>query len=142
MVLGEKGIPVSRDGRHALLYTPSHLLGVEAPVSILSACLLSSGTGAAKVSHRVDLVARSTRPWNAGQQLVITDQHHHEVAGLEPLLKPAAPATLANPLPYYMAVGRRLSRDIPVGTIITRSRGEAPDDSVLWRLRDEMDAAD
>jgi len=140
-ILNEKGIPVSRNGRHALLYNPSHLLGVEAPISLLSACLLSRGTGATEVSHRVDLVGRATRYWKAGQKFIITDQHHHEVAGLEPLLMPAASATAENPLPYYMVVGRTLMRDIPAGTVVTRSMIDAPGDSVLWRLRDEMDTA-
>lgn len=140
-VLDEKGIPVSRDGKHGLLYNPSHLLGVEAPVSLLSACLLGQGTGAADVAHRVDLSARTTRNWSAGQQLTITDHHHHEVAGLEAMLLPAATASDDNPLPYYMAAGRTLVRDVPSGTIITRSMVEAPTDSVLWNLRDEMDAA-
>lgn len=140
-VLREKGIPVSRSGGQGMLYNPSHLLGVEAPVSILSACLLGQGTGAAEVGHVVDLAARTGRDWKAGESLAITDHHHHEVAGLRPLLLDAAPATADNPLPYYMAVGRRLTRDVPAGTVITRSMVEAPAGSVLWRLRDEMDAA-
>ena len=140
-VLDEKGIPVSRDGKHGLLYNPSHLLGVEAPVSLLSACLLGRGTGAADVAHRVDIAARTTRNWSAGQQLVITDQHHHEVSGLEALLLPAAPAAADNPLPYYMAVGQTLAQNIPSGTVITRAMIQAPTNSVLWKLRDEMDAA-
>ena len=141
-LLSEKGIPVSRNGEYGLLYNPSHLLGVEAPVSLLSACVLGYGTGSSNVSHRVDLVARATRDWKVGQQLVITDQHHHEVAGLEPLLMTAAPATAENPLPYYMAVGLTLVRAVSAGTVITRSMVEEPEDSTLWRLRDEMDARD
>ncbi len=140
-VLDEKGIPVSRDGKHGLLYNPSHLLGVEAPVSLLSACLLGRGTGAADVAHRVDIAARTTRNWSAGQQLAITDQHHHEVSGLEALLLPAAPAAADNPLPYYMAVGQTLAQNIPTGTVITRAMIQAPTYSVLWKLRDEMDGA-
>ena len=140
-VLSEKGIPVSRNGGHGMLYNPSHLLGVEAPVSILSACLLGRGTGAAEVRHTVDLVAQTARNWKAGQVLTITDHHHHEVAGLEPLLLSAAPATATNPLPYYMAVGGTLALDVPAGTVLTRAMVEAPKESALWKLRDEMDAA-
>jgi len=140
-VLAEKGIPVSRAEGHAMLYNPSHLLGVEAPVSILSACFLGRGTGAAEVRPVADLVARATRDWSAGETLSITDRHHHEVAGLAPMLLPAAPATGGNPLPYYMATERHLTRDIPAGTLITREMVEAPVDSTLWRLRDEMDVS-
>ena len=120
-VLAEKGIPVSRDGNHGLVYNPSHLLGVEASVSLLSACLLGRGTGAVDVAHRVDLAARTTRSWSARQQLTITDQHHHEVSGLEAMLLLAAPAAADNPLPYYMVVGQTLVQDVPVGTVITRA---------------------
>ena len=35
-----KGIPVSRNRRYALIYNPSHLLGVEAPISIVAAARL------------------------------------------------------------------------------------------------------
>lgn len=139
-VLDAKGIPVSRSGGHGLLYNPSHLLGVEAPVSILSACLLGHGSGSSEVRHNVDLAARTSRDWRAGEVLAITDHHHHEVAGLEPLLLPAAPATADNPLPYYMATGRTLAADVPAGTTITRAMVEAPASSDLWRLRDAMDA--
>lgn len=138
-VLKEKGIPVSRAGGHALLYNPSHLLGVEAPASVLSACLLGYGTGSPNVEHKVDLLARADRNWSTGDVLTITDHHHHEVAGLEPLLMPPAPLSEDAPLPYYMATGRTLVQDVAKGEVITRSMVAAPNDSVLWRTRDEMD---
>ena len=138
-VLKEKGIPVSRAGGHALLYNPSHLLGVEAPASVLSACLLGYGTGSPNVEHKVDLLARADRNWSTGDVLAITDHHHHEVAGLEPLLMPPAPLSEDAPLPYYMATGRTLVQDVAKGEVITRSMVAAPNDSVLWRTRDEMD---
>ena len=57
------------------------------------------------------------------------------------MLLPAAPAAADNPLPYYMAVGQTLAQDVPAGTVITRAMIQAPKDSALWKLRDEMDAA-
>ena len=56
------------------------------------------------------------------------------------MLLPAAPAAADNPLPYYMAVGQTLVRDVPAGTVITRAMIQALTDSVLWKLRDKMDA--
>jgi hypothetical protein len=44
-----------------MLDNPSHLLGVEARVSILLAYPLGRGSGAAEVRHTVDLVARVAR---------------------------------------------------------------------------------
>jgi predicted homoserine dehydrogenase-like protein len=66
-VLGEKGIPVSANLGYALLYNPQHLLGVEAPLSILSAVLLNQSTGGTRVSHRCDLVPRATRDFALGE---------------------------------------------------------------------------
>lgn len=140
-VLRGKGIPVSRSGSHAMLYNPSHLLGVEAPISILSAVLLGHPTGGAAPEPVVDLIARTNRDWRAGETLTITDHHHHEVAGLDPLLFDAAPATDGNPIPYYMAVGRPLTRDVPAGAVLTAGMVAAPEGSDLWRLRAAQDAA-
>lgn len=129
----EKGLPVSRAGGHALPYNPSHLLGVEAPASVLSACLLGYGTGPPNVEHKVDLLARADRNWSTGNVLTITYQHHHEVAGLGPLLMPPAPLSEGAPLPYYMATRRTLVQDTAKGEVITRSMVATPNGSVLWR---------
>lgn len=137
--LAEKGIPVSGDEGYALLYNPQHLLGVEAPVSILSAVLLGLSTGGAEVAHRCDLVARTSRDFAAGEVLAITDHHHHEVAGLEPMLVEPVKAAGDNPLPYYMAVERKLTRAVAAGEIITRDMVEEDEGSVLWKLRAEQD---
>ena len=138
-VLKGKGIPVSRRGDYALLYNPSHLLGVEAPVSILSACLLGLPTGGLEPRPVVDLVARTSCDWRAGEALAITDHHHHEAAGLEPLLVDAAPAVEGNPLPYYMATGETLTRNVAKGSVIAADMVAAPTDSGLWALRAEQD---
>jgi len=139
-ILGDKGIPVGRDLGYALLYNPQHLLGVEAAVSILSAVLLNQSTGGVEVSHRCDLVARSSRDFAAGETLSITNHHHHEVDGLEPLLMEPAKATGHNPLPYYMAVEQRLTRALPAGSIVSCDMVEHDDTSPLWSLRAEQDS--
>ena len=56
-----KGMPASPDGRYVMLHNPVHLLGAEAPMSALSAALLSATTGGSDVRQRVDLVARAHR---------------------------------------------------------------------------------
>lgn len=139
-VLRDKGHLVSDDLGYAMMFNAQHLLGVEAPISILSAGLLGLSTGG--LDHRpvVDLVAHAERDFRAGEVLAITDAHHHEVAGLGPCLVPAGPASAERPLPYYMAVGRRLARDVAAGSAITRDDIVVPDDSTLWRVRAEHDA--
>ena len=73
--------------------------------------------------------------------LAISDRHSHSVDGLEPLLVDAVPIGEGRPLPYYMAVGRTLVRDVPPGAVITPSMVEPPGTSALWRLRAEQDRA-
>ena len=141
-VLRDKGIPVSGDLGYALLYNPQHLLGVEAPVSILSAVILNQSSGASEVSHRCDLVARTTRDFACGETLAVTDHHHHEVAGLEPMLVEPSKATGSNPLPYYMAVERRLTRAVGRGSVIRCDMVEHDDTTTLWSLRAEQDSLD
>ena len=136
--LREKGIPVSRDIGYALLYNPQHLLGVEAPISILSAVLLKRSTGGDEIRHRCDLVARASRDFAAGEILTIANHHHHEVAGLEPQLVEAAPATQGNPLPDYLVGEKRLTRAVPAGATLTRDVIEPPGESDLWSLRAEQ----
>jgi predicted homoserine dehydrogenase-like protein len=136
-----KGIPVSRDRRRALVYNPSHLLGVEAPTSILAAARLGHSILDDRYQLRVDLVARAGRELPAGQRLEI-EGARHAVPGLEPLLLPAEVRSPTAPIPYYMAVGRRLARTVRAGEFITFADIQAPEGSILWALRDECEAAE
>ena len=138
-VLQRKGIPMSRQGDHALLYNPQHLLGLEAPVSLLSAALLGRSTGGADPRPIVDLVARATRDFQAGERLTIIDHHSHAMDGVQPLLVDAAPVTDGNALPYYLALGGLLKRDVAAGEMLMAGAIEIPDDSVLHQLRREQD---
>ncbi|HEX5092903.1 MAG TPA: homoserine dehydrogenase [Burkholderiales bacterium] len=135
-LLKDKGIPSSADGRVALLHNPVHLLGIEAPITLLQALALKQP--AAKLAPRCDLVARAGQPLAAGTTLALGERH--TVLGVAPELADAAPARGANPVPYYLAAGCRLRAAVPAGALITREMLEAPRDSALWRLRDEQDA--
>jgi predicted homoserine dehydrogenase-like protein len=134
-----KGIPVSRNRRYALIYNPSHLLGVEAPTSIVAAARLRHDMVTESYRPVCDLAARAERDLPAGHVLDIVGTRH-AVPGLEPLLVDAVPAEGSNPLPYYMAVGRRLARPVNAGEFITADAVEPATNSVLWRLRAEQDA--
>lgn len=133
-----KGIPVSADRRRALIYNPSHLLGVEAPISILAGGRLDHSVLGPDYAQHVDLVARTTRDLPAGHALLI-EGSRHALPGIDPLLRRAEPAAGQGVLPYYMAVGRRLRRAVPAGTVLTRDMVEIPADSTLWRLRAAQD---
>jgi predicted homoserine dehydrogenase-like protein len=134
-----KGIPTTADGKYGLVYNPSHLLGVEAPISILAAARLGQSILDERYRPVVDLTARAERDLPAGHKLEIVGTRH-AVPGLEPALTPATPVSGAAPLPYYMAVGRTLTRPVAAGSFITVDAVDAPADSTLWRLRAEQDA--
>jgi predicted homoserine dehydrogenase-like protein len=136
-LLKDKGLPVSRDNRYALLHNPVHLLGMEAPVSILAACVEGRSSSGDDVRPRVDLVARTTQAFKAGSRLDLA--YRHSVDGLDALLLEAKPASGSNPIPYYMAAGNVLKFDVPANTILTCDMIEAPAVSTLWQLRAQQD---
>jgi predicted homoserine dehydrogenase-like protein len=136
-VLAEKGHPVSRDGRHGLLYNPQHLLGVEATASILLAGLLGRSSGAPAPRPVADMIAVATRDIAAGTTL--TMDRRHQIADVEARMIAASPVTDDAPLPYYMAAGRRLRVPVPAGTAITRPMIEPVENSALWDLRAAQD---
>jgi predicted homoserine dehydrogenase-like protein len=140
-VLRGKCIPAGRGGSRLLVYNPTHLLGVEAPISILAAALCGHSSVTDDFRPRCDMVARAARDLPAGTMLAIGDQHTHSVADLVPHLVSAAPVGPGQPLPYYMATGNRLRRAVRSGEYLTADMVEAPRDSILWRLRAEQDAA-
>ena len=121
-----------------MLYNPQHLLGLEAPTTLLSAVLQGKSTGNPDARPRYDVVARAARDWREGETLAITDAHHHEVSGLDPLVLPAAPVDDNNPVPYYLATGRRLKRPLAEGSLLTASHVEL-EEGVLLALRRSQD---
>ncbi|MDA0226263.1 MAG: flagellar biosynthesis protein FlgA [Proteobacteria bacterium] len=136
-VIGAKGVPVSADGRYALVHNPVHLLGLEAPYTILGAALLRR----ASTEERpvCDLVARAERDLPAGTAFALGARH--TLPGLEAELADAGPLDDARPVPFYMAAGQRLARAVRAGALLTVGDMQRPVDSVLWTLRAEQDAA-
>ena len=138
-LLREKGHMVAKNGKAAMLYNPQHLLGIEAPMTILGAALLQMPTGGVAPRPRVDLVARTERNFQAGETLTITNPHHHEVAGLLPELAPATAIGDGAACPYYLAVGQTLSQDVAAGTILSGGMLELPAQSSRINLRRRQD---
>ena len=133
-----KGIPVCSNDRYGLVYNPSHLLGVEAPITIMAAARLNHSVVDERYRPVVDLTARAMRDLPAGHRLEIVGTRH-AVPDLEPGLTPAMSVSGGNPLPYYMAVNRTLTRAVRKGDAITAECVAAPGSSVLWSLRAEQD---
>jgi predicted homoserine dehydrogenase-like protein len=139
-VLRAKGHVVSRSGEAAMIYRPSHLLGVESATTVLSAVLHGRSSGPEDVQPRFDVVGVTTKALPAGTLLAATG-HHHEIDGVEGLLVPARRAAGANPLPFYMMANNTLVRDVPAGSNITADMVAPPKDSRLWALRRELEEA-
>jgi len=134
-----KGIPVSRDRQRALIYNPSHLLGVEAPMSMLAAARLGHSVLDDGYRLHVDLVCRAATDLPAGHVLAI-EGTRHAVPGLDPGLLPAVADGDETPLPYYMAVGRTLRRNVARGALLRFADVTPPSGSMLWDLRREQAA--
>ena len=139
-LLRGKGHVVARNKKTAMLFIGQHTLGVEAPMSILSAVLLNLPTGASNPQPNIDLIARAARDFKQGETLQITDPHHHAVAGLEPELVSAERDRADSPVPYYMATDRKLLSDVKKGTVLTWRMVDIDDGSRLFHLRRQQNA--
>jgi len=134
-LLKRKGIPVSDDLGYALLHNPVHMLGMEAPASILGAALL--GQPAAQLEPRFDVQARATHDLPAGTRLAMGARH--TLPGLDAQIGPVQPLGPDAPLPYYLLPGCRLTADVPARALVVGAMVEPPAGSALWRLRAEQD---
>ena len=139
-VLRAKGHEVNRSGDAAMIYRPSHLLGVESATTVLAAALHGQSSGTEDVRPRYDVIGRTTQFLPAGTLLTVAG-HHHQIAGVEGLLVEALRVEGGNPVPFYMMGDNRLARDVPAGTIITADMLQEPTNSLLWTLRREMEEA-
>ena len=133
-LLRSKGHVVLRSGRFACVFLPYHLMGLETPLSLLSAAGHGRASGSDTQRVHAVMVARAERDFRAGEVLEMGG-HHHVMTGCTALLLPAAEAEgLA---PYYLAAHKRLRAAVPRGALI---REDAVDleGSVLQSLRREV----
>lgn len=134
-ILRDKGIPMSDDLSVGLLHNPIHLLGIEAPVSLLRA--IKSGQPGGLLRPRYDLLARTTKDLKAGQTLAMGARH--SIIGLQAELLPAQAVTPTTPVPFYMAANQQLQTDLNAGQVLRTEHLVAPKHSTLWSLRAEQD---
>ncbi|WP_249976991.1 flagellar biosynthesis protein FlgA [Vreelandella olivaria] len=137
-LLRDKGHVLSRNEHSAMIYLPRHLLGLEAPISLLDVVLngLTSGGGHA-TTPKFDLTARTTQTIKAGQRLEMRGHHRH-IEGLRPELHPAAPLSPTEKVPFYLLPGADVIRDIEPNQPITLADVALPDSS-LKQLRIKQD---
>lgn len=127
--LAGKGHVVSRDGKYAAVYLPYHLMGVETPVTLLSAVLHGRPSGGTDPRGHAVLAGRAKHPLDAGTPLTMYG-HHHDVTGVQAVLlrDEDAPADAA---PLYLAAGATLRRAVPEGALLTLDDLEGCDPGLL-----------
>ena len=138
-VLRAKGHIVSRSGKTAMIYRPSHLLGVESATTMLRATLEGQSSGPSDVRPRFDVVGITQKTLQAGTRLAALG-HHREIDGIAPMTVPARAHRSGNPTPYYLLSGCELNVTAKSGTIITKEMLTFQAGSKLLALRNEMDA--
>ena len=137
-VLKEKGVPISRNGKTAMIYYPAHYLGFEALFSVLSVGVLGLPTGTESPEPRYDVVARASRTIPAGTRLK-AEGHHHVIDGFDGIILPARSVDENVQLPYYLADGMTVKRTVQEGELLTADMLERTESSILWTLRKEQD---
>jgi predicted homoserine dehydrogenase-like protein len=138
-MLREKGHVVAANGRTAMVGLPRHLLGLEAATSVLEAAVLGVSSGVDRPRPLIDLVAHADADLPAGTLLEAVG-HHHSIQSVSARMLPSMPLADDRPVPYYLAAGRRLIRNVRGGRPILCADVRLNEESTLLRLRREQDA--
>lgn len=131
----EYGVATDASGTRAALYRPSHLIGLELGISIISAVLRGEPTGAAE-RFRADVVAVAKRGLAAGARL--DGEGGAMVWGK---LVPAATSLAAGGLPIGLASGLPLKRAVPAQQMLTWDDVVLDPTEETYRYRRRMEAA-
>lgn len=126
--IGGEGHVVSRDGRCACVYLPYHLMGVETPITLLSAVLLGLSTGSPLPTQQVVLGGRAEEDIEPGTVLSMCG-HHHDVRGIRPV--PVTGEQMRDAAPLYLAASARTRRYLHAGDLLRLSDVEGMDADLL-----------
>lgn len=138
-LLRDKGHVLSHSGRSAMLYLPRHLLGLEAPISLLEAVRHKKGSGGGDATTpHIDLVACATRDLKAGHRFEMTG-HHRVIDGLHAEMRPAQPIDHGGNAPFYLLPGATLNRAVAAGEPIPFEALDNVVNTTLLRLRRDQD---
>ncbi|MFG2543132.1 homoserine dehydrogenase [Streptomyces sp. NPDC048594] len=131
--LREKGHVLSKDGRYAAIYLPYHLMGVETPVSLLSAVLHHRPSGSTDPRSHAVLAGRARTDLAAGTVLTMGG-HHHDVTGVRAVLLRGDEAD-DDIAPLYLAAHTTLARPVAAGEPVRVADLADPDAALLraWR---------
>ncbi len=127
------GMKTDATGRFAALYRPSHLIGLELGISVLSAALRGEPTGSTD-RFRGDAVAVAKRDLTPGE--ILDGEGGYTVWGK---LCPAAKSLAHGALPIGLASGVPLTHPVAAGNVV-RWQDVAMADNEAVRLRREAEA--
>jgi predicted homoserine dehydrogenase-like protein len=127
--------PASKDGQCTVFYRPHHLVGLETPITIAQAVITGRSTTAPLPTPVVDVVAIARRDLKAGETL--DGMTGTAVRG--EIVMASRPGPDA-PLPFALASGVRLARDVASGSVVTYSDLTNLGGSFAWTLRRLQDA--
>ena len=116
-------------------YTPYHLCHFEVPATIARAALLGDAAIAPAGGPQVEVVTLAKRDLKAGE--TIDELGGYTVYGEA---ESAAAAAQGDLLPIGVAVGAKLTRDLPKDTALTYADVALPEDRLVDRLRTEQAA--
>jgi predicted homoserine dehydrogenase-like protein len=128
--MASKGVVVTAERTHALVYRPYHLLGAETPWSVALAAVWGVATAAPRSERTVEVVAVAKRGVAAGETL--RGMGSDQVRGVATAIRGASDV---HALPVGLAGGCRLVREIAEGELIRLEDVEPPGESAAWRLR-------
>jgi len=131
--LQQYGLPTDATGRYSALYRPSHLIGLELNISVLSAALRGEPTGVAR-DFNADVAAVAKRPLKKGE--VLDGEGGFMVWGK---LMPARRSIAEGSLPISLASGVKLRRQIPEGATLRWSDVAIDETADVVQLRRAME---
>lgn len=130
---GAYGIATDPSGHYAALFRPYHLIGLEAPVSVLAATLLGEATGSPN-GFRGDVVAVAKRDLSAGD--VLDGEGGATVYGR---LATVEASLSAHSLPVGLAHDVRLKNAVAAGQMLRVADLVSPPAGEAATLRSELE---
>lgn len=114
-LLRSKGHVISENGKYGCLFHPYHMLGLEAPLSVILGEQLKIGTreGTRQVSVMVGVAEEEIKKGHTFKVF----GHHHEIEGVTPRLLKLDNAE--NAVPFYLLNDVTLNKNVKKGEVIT-----------------------
>jgi predicted homoserine dehydrogenase-like protein len=128
----EYGVKTDDTGRYAALWRPYHLIGLELPLSVVSAALRREPTGVSR-EWRGDVAATAKRDLSPGE--ILDGEGGAMVWGR---CIPATHSRAARALPIGLAHGVRLTRAVAKGAMLTEDDVALDAASHAMRLRRQL----